>query len=194
MPAVTTRALALHVAGGLLQLGDRGDGRGVRSVRVEHHRDAHRTEERLAHGREQPLAGGHVGAADEDRGVVQILRAAREDRAVHEVADRVLGDAAVAHDFVGAAVVGDDAVEDAGMRRGVELEEEFAHGRIDAEGRGAGLGRRDPCIRSWTSEVERLRAYFGLKGCLAVFEPAMTSLHASACWPARAAIDSLVAW
>ena len=30
----------------------------------------------------------HVGAADEDGGVVQILRPAREDRAVHEIADR----------------------------------------------------------------------------------------------------------
>ena len=39
---------------------------------------------------EQPLAGGHVGAADEDGGVVQVLRPAREDRAVHEVADRRL--------------------------------------------------------------------------------------------------------
>ena len=62
----------------------------------------------LLHGREQPLAGGHVGAADEDRGVVQVLRAAREDRAVHEIADGGLGHAAVAHDAVGAAVVGDD--------------------------------------------------------------------------------------
>ena len=68
------RAAALDVAR-LLQLDDRGDGGGVRAVRVEHHRDAHRAEERLFHDLEQPLAGGHVGAADEDRGVVQVLRA-----------------------------------------------------------------------------------------------------------------------
>ena len=69
----------------------------------------------LAHGREQPFAGRHVGAADEDRGVVQVFGSAREDGAVHEIADRVFGDAAVAHDLVGAAVEGDDAIEDAGV-------------------------------------------------------------------------------
>ena len=75
----------------------------------------------VAHRVQQPLAGGHVGAADEDGGVVQILRSAREDRAVHEIADRVFGHAAVAHDLVRAAVVRDHAVEDARVRRGVEL-------------------------------------------------------------------------
>ena len=69
----------------------------------------------------KPLARGHVGAADEDRGVVQVLRTARENRAVHEVADVLFRDAAAAHDFVGAAVVGDDAIEHAGVGRGVEL-------------------------------------------------------------------------
>ena len=64
---------------------------------------------------------GHVGAADEDRGVVQVLGSAREDRAVHQVADVLFRDAAAAHDFVGAAVVGDDAIEDAGDRRRIEL-------------------------------------------------------------------------
>ena len=56
------------------------------------------------HGGEHPLTRCHVGAADEDRGVVQVLRAAREDRAVHQIAHGVLRHAAVAHDLVGAAV------------------------------------------------------------------------------------------
>ena len=123
VPAVTTARRPCTSPAACCSFDDGGDGRRVRPVRVEHDRHAHRAEERLAHGGEQPLAGGHVGAADEDRGVVQVLRTAREDRAVHEIADRVFGHAAVAHDLVGAAVVGDDAVEDAGVRRGVELQE-----------------------------------------------------------------------
>ena len=75
-------------AGGLLQLRDRGGRRRVRSVRVEHHRHAQRAEERLPHGRQQLLTHGHVGPADEDRRVAEILGAAREHRAVHEIADR----------------------------------------------------------------------------------------------------------
>jgi hypothetical protein len=42
---------------------------------------------------------------------------------VHEVADRVDGDAAIAHDLVGAGIKGDNAIEHAGMRRGIELQE-----------------------------------------------------------------------
>ena len=45
-------------------------------------------------------------------------------------------DAAVAHDLVRAAVERDDAVEDARVRRAVELEEQFAHGTTDGDGRG----------------------------------------------------------
>ena len=39
-----------------------------------------------------------------------------EHGAVHEIADGVLGHGAIAHDFVGAAVIGDDTVEDTRMR------------------------------------------------------------------------------
>ena len=60
-------------------------------------------------------------------GVVQVLGAAREDAAVHEIANVAFGDAAVAHDGVGAGVVRDDLVEDARQARAVELEQEFAH-------------------------------------------------------------------
>jgi hypothetical protein len=57
---------------------------------------------------------------------------------MHEIADGFGRHATVAHDFVGTAVVGDDAIEDARMRRSVELKKEFAHGE-----RGPGnWGRR----------------------------------------------------
>ena len=66
------------------QLRDCSPGGRVRPVWVEHHRHPHRAEERLRDRGEQSLAGGHVGAADEDRGVVEIFRPAGEDGAVHE--------------------------------------------------------------------------------------------------------------
>ena len=91
---------------------------------------AERREQRVLRHREQLLAGRHVVAADPDRGVVQILRAAGEDAAVDQVADVVLGDAAVAHDDVGAGIVGDDLVEHARQPGAVELEQKLAHRRI----------------------------------------------------------------
>ena len=119
--------MALDVARRLSELRDRGHSRRVRSVRIEHDRNPHWTEERLAYCREQPLSGRHIRSADEDCGVVKVFRTAREDRAVHEIADGLLGDAAVAQDFVGAGVERDNAIEDAGVRRAVELQEDFAH-------------------------------------------------------------------
>jgi len=56
-----------------------------------------------------------------DRGIAKVLWSPREDRAMHEIADGFGRHATVAHDFVGTAIVGDDAIEDAGMRRSVEL-------------------------------------------------------------------------
>ena len=53
----------------------------------------------------------------------EIFRTAREDGAVHQVAHGLRRHAAIAHDLVGTAVETDDAVEHAGMRRGVELDE-----------------------------------------------------------------------
>src|SRR5678815_4728886 len=44
-----------------------------------------------------------------------------------KIAARFRRHAAVAHDVIRAAVVGDDPIKDAGMRRGIELQEEFAH-------------------------------------------------------------------
>ena len=103
-----------------------GGGRGgVRAVRVEHHRDAHRAEKALARFGEQLLAGGDIGAADEDGRVFQIGRAAREHRAVHEVADGVGLYVAVAQQLVRAGIDRDHGVEDAGLRIGVETEKDF---------------------------------------------------------------------
>ena len=69
-----------------------------------------------------PFPGRHLGAADENCRVVQVFGAAREDGAVNEIANRVFGDAAVAHHLVCAAVKRDDAIEDAGPGRRIELE------------------------------------------------------------------------
>ena len=118
---------ARHIAKRLLNPDDRRNGRRVRAVRVEHDRHAHGTEERFLHFGEHALTHGHVGAADEDRRVVQILRPAREDRAVDEIAHRVFSDAAIRHHVVGTAIARDDAIEDAGMRRAIELNEELLH-------------------------------------------------------------------
>ena len=66
--------------------------------------------DRLEHG----FAGGHVAAADEDRGILLLLRPARVDRSVDEGADVFRRHAAIADDVIGAAVIADDRVEDAG--------------------------------------------------------------------------------
>jgi hypothetical protein len=60
-------------------------------------------------------------SADEDRGLMEMLGSPGEDRAMNEIAHRVLGDASVAHDFVGAAIEGHDAVKHAGVRGAIEL-------------------------------------------------------------------------
>ena len=76
---------------------------------------------------QRALAGRHISAADEDGRVVEILRTAREDGAVHEIANRVLGHGAVAQHLVGASVERDDAIEGARVRRAVEVQEQRAH-------------------------------------------------------------------
>jgi hypothetical protein len=56
---------------------------------------------------------------------------------VHEIADVVDSHAAVAHDLIRAGVEGHDTVEDAGMGRRIELEEQFLHGRVRRPGSSA---------------------------------------------------------
>ena len=72
------------------------------------------TEQCLLRGLEQFLSRRHVAAADEDGGVLQVLRTAREDAAMDEVADVILGNATATHHHVRTAVVRDDLVEHAG--------------------------------------------------------------------------------
>jgi hypothetical protein len=104
----------------------RGGRRGVRAVGVEHarHLQAVLRDHRLANLGEHLFAGSHVRAAHEDRGAVQVLRPAGEDAALDEVADLLRRDAAVGEDVFGPRVHGHDAVEDARLRVGVELEED----------------------------------------------------------------------
>ena len=103
---------------------------GVRAVAVEHHRDAEFAEKFVLHRREQRLALGHVAAADEDRRVFLVLRAAREDRALDQAADVARVHAAVGGDVIGAAVVADDVVENRGQGIRIELIEQFFHGLV----------------------------------------------------------------
>ena len=127
------RTQALHGAGwvgGVPQLCHGGDGCGVRAARIEHDRRPHRAEECLTDGHQETLALSHVGPTDEDSRMVQVLRPACEDRAVHEVTDFVHGDAAVAHHLVRAGVQSDDAVEDTRVGRAVEMQEQVAHGAV----------------------------------------------------------------
>ena len=94
---------------------DGGGGGGVGPVGVEQHRHAQAElrQHVLARLGQQLFAGRHVAAADEDRGALQVLRAAREDRPMDQVAHLLRLDAAVAEHLVGPGVDGHDAVEDA---------------------------------------------------------------------------------
>src|SRR6185312_16692676 len=116
-----------HVAHGARDFHDGGDGGRIRSVRVQHHRDAERTEDGLLRCREDLLTYGHVAAADEHRGVGEIFRSAREDAPVNQIAYIVLGHSAALHDGIRAAVVCDDFVERAGESIRIELKQEFFH-------------------------------------------------------------------
>src|SRR5689334_5905968 len=123
-----------HIADGLRELCDGCDGGGVRAVGVEHNRHAKRPEERLLDRGQQPLTGGHVITADENRGVMKIFGTTSEHCTMHEVADGVRGDATVAHDLVRTGVIGDDAIEHARRSRAVEVKQELSHSSLLAGG------------------------------------------------------------
>ena len=82
---------------------------------------------RVLRHREELLAGRHVAATDPDGGVLQVLGSAREDAPVNQVADVALGDPTIAHDVVGARVIGNDLIEHAGQAGTVELEQKLSH-------------------------------------------------------------------
>ncbi len=119
--------LSLQVTERLFDFHHCGHGGGVGPVRVEHDRDLERLEQRILRHREELLACRHVAAADPDRRVVKILHAAREDAAVNQIADVRFGHATIAHDDVGAGIIGDDLIEYAGEAGAIELEQELAH-------------------------------------------------------------------
>src|SRR5262249_48692028 len=66
----------------------------------------------------------------EDGGAFEIGRAARKHRAVHEITHGIRRDATVAEQMIHASVDGDDAVEHAGLRVGVETDEDFWDGPL----------------------------------------------------------------
>ena len=80
----------------------------------------------LARLGQKPFAGRHVAPADEDGRMLQVVRPAREDSPVYQVAHLLRPDAAVAEHLVRARVDGDDAIEHAGLRIGVELDQNLA--------------------------------------------------------------------
>src|SRR5262249_32645916 len=57
---------------------------------------------------------------------VQVLRSAREDGPMHQVAHRLRLDAAVTEHLVGTGVVGDHAIEHTRLRIAIELDEELS--------------------------------------------------------------------
>ena len=111
------------------------------------------------------------------------LRPAREDAPVDQ-RHHVLGrDAAVAEQLLDAGIDGDDAVEDARLRVGVELDEDrgfVGHGDReqecgDADARDA--ERRTACYLRISAHSRHSASwrYFGQNGCLAVSFLAMIS-------------------
>src|SRR5262249_12392641 len=124
-----------------------------------------------AHLLQQFFPGGHVAAADEDGRALQVLRAAREDGPVDQVAHLLRLDAAVAENLVGTGVDGHDTVEDAWLWVAVNLDENlaFVHDSI-LRGEHVRPAPRAPCVQGAREEISpaALVPYFGEKGCLAV--------------------------
>ena len=103
---------------------------------IEHDGHPHGPEERRRNPLQQSFAKRHVRPTYEDRRVVQLLDSAREDGTVHKIAHLVGRNAAVTKDRLGTGIGGDDAVEHAGLRIRVELNQDsplsfrfsFGHG------------------------------------------------------------------
>jgi len=75
---------------------------------------------------EQALAGSHIAAANEKGGAFKILRSARKNGAVHEVAHLLNRHASVAKYFIRARVNRDHAIKDARLRITIDLNEDLA--------------------------------------------------------------------
>ena len=72
------------------------------------------------------LAQRNVAAANEQGRAFQVLRPAREDGSMYQIAHLLGLDAGVAEEVLGAGIDGHNPVEDAGLRIAVELDEDFS--------------------------------------------------------------------
>jgi hypothetical protein len=80
----------------------------------------------LLHFLQQPFAGRHVAAAEEDRRVLQVLRPAGEDRPVDQPLHLLRLHAAIAEQLVRPRVDGDHAIKRARLSVAVQLDEDLA--------------------------------------------------------------------
>jgi hypothetical protein len=161
-------------------------GRRVRAARIEQHGYPHRPEEALPHRSEDLLAAVHAAAPDENRGALQRIPAARENRAVDEVAHSARLHAAVGEHVLRASVHRHDPVEDAGVRVAVELDQDL---RLLAHEDLAGVGPVGDEARPHLAAAE---GYAPMNGCFALSFPAIIVSALGSPFIARA-IDSLVA-
>ena len=106
---------------------DGGRRRRVGAVGIHHHRNAHRTEKDAAHFVEESLPLFDVAAPDEDRGMLQVGRTARKDRAVDEPLHVLDRDAAVAEQLLHSGIDRHHAVKHAGERIGIEVDQDATH-------------------------------------------------------------------
>ena len=138
----------------------------------------------FGHFREELFAGGHVAATDEDRRPVQVLRTARENGPVDQVAHLFRLDVAVTENLVGPGVDGHDPIEDA--RLGVGVESRIRILRLST----ASLWKAP--LPKGRGEPYRTATHFGENGCFAVsFFAKISSIFGS---PSMARlIDSFVA-
>src|SRR5262249_21071017 len=117
----------------------------IRAVGIHHDRDAHRPEKSVAYALEECLPRGDVAAADEDRGPGKLFGPAGEDRPMHKRLNRLGRDAAIAEDLVDVRIDRHHAVEHAGLRIRIELDQDALH--VDARDGRRGWriedGRRD---------------------------------------------------
>src|SRR5262245_25512517 len=74
---------------------------------------------------QKALACRHIAATNEDGRALQILRPARENRAVHQVAKLLRPDSSIAEDFIRPGVNCHHSVKNAGLRIGIQLNEDL---------------------------------------------------------------------
>src|SRR5260370_28802708 len=75
---------------------------------------------------QKAFPGRHVAAADEDSRALEVLRAAREDGAMHQIADLLRPDAAITEYLVRPRIDGHYPVKHAGLGVGIQLDEDLS--------------------------------------------------------------------